>query len=230
GAERLLELGPAAQLPEELVGVEQVLVVEDDVVDADDLVLAQLQIGQTRAGLEQVHAQGVVRVVVEVRAGRDDPVDEPGLDQRDEAAHAEAGRRERSAERQPDRAVAGEHLAGEELAALAEPAGVVREERGVEQVGGGDVRGDGRRVDLLPADLVQELLVLGGPGVAVVVLLVWVHVGSLSRGRESPERLRTGYSLRSLRGLTPPARGIPAGPPPRPPGRLRFRRSGTPGA
>ena len=80
GAERLLERLAAAERAEEPVGAEQVLVVEDDVVDADDLVLAQSQVVEVGPGLVQVHAEGVVRVVVEVRPGGDDPVDEPGLD------------------------------------------------------------------------------------------------------------------------------------------------------
>ena len=94
-------------------------------------------------------------------------------------------------ERQADRAVVREHLADEELAALAQPAGVVREERGVDEVGGGDAGGHRRRVDPLAADLVQELLVRVGPGVAIVVRLVRVHVGDQGSedGRSGEEQL-----------------------------------------
>jgi hypothetical protein len=53
-------------------------------------------------GVAAVHRepQPEVRVVVEVRAGRDDPVDEPRLHERDDGAHAEPGRRQRTGERQ----------------------------------------------------------------------------------------------------------------------------------
>ena len=67
-AHRLLERLAAAQRAVEAIGAEQVLVVEDDVVDADDLVLAQLQVVQAGPRLVHVHAQGEVRVVVEVGA------------------------------------------------------------------------------------------------------------------------------------------------------------------
>ena len=55
-------------------------------------------------------AEPEVRVVIEIRAGRDDPVDEAALDQRNERRHAEAGRRERAGERHADGHVGLEHL------------------------------------------------------------------------------------------------------------------------
>jgi hypothetical protein len=39
----------------------------------------------------QRHAQPEVGIVIEVRAGADDPVDESGLDQRDDAGATDAG-------------------------------------------------------------------------------------------------------------------------------------------
>ena len=51
-----------------------------------------------------------MRVVVEVRAGGDDPVDEARLDERDDRRHAESRRRERAGERQADGDVVLEHL------------------------------------------------------------------------------------------------------------------------
>ena len=75
-----------------------------------------------------------MRVVVEVRAGRDDPVDEARLDERDERRHAEPRRRERAGERQADGDVGLEHLLREELARLAQPRRVVGEERPVDQI------------------------------------------------------------------------------------------------
>ena len=87
-AHGLLEGLAAAEGAVEAVGAEQVFVVEDDVVDADDLVLAQLDVVHARPALVQVHAEGEMRVVVDVRARADDPVDEPGLDQGHQTGHA----------------------------------------------------------------------------------------------------------------------------------------------
>ena len=97
--------------------------------------LAEREVVEVGPALVERQVEGVVGVVVEVRARRDDPVDEPGLDQRDQAAHPQAGRSQGARERQADGAVGLEHLPGEDLADLAEPAGVVAEERLVDQVG-----------------------------------------------------------------------------------------------
>ena len=95
--------------------------------------------------------QGEVGVVIQIGAGRDDPVHEPRLHQRDETAHAKAGRRHRAGERHADRHVRVEHPLGEELAALAEPSRVVGEEGVLHQVGDGLLPGDRARVDALAA-------------------------------------------------------------------------------
>src|SRR5450759_160798 len=78
-----------------------------------------------------------MRVVIEIRAGRDDPVDESGLDERNQRGHAKARRRERAAERHADRHVWGEHLPGEQLAGLPEARAVIGEEGPVDQIGRG---------------------------------------------------------------------------------------------
>ena len=59
----------------------------------------------------------------------------PASIERDEARHAQPGRRERPGQREPDGAVVGEHLADERLARFAKPAAVVRQERGVDEIG-----------------------------------------------------------------------------------------------
>ena len=124
------------QLAIEGVGVEQGRIIEDDVVDPDDVVLAEEVVIQVRAALVQGEVEGVVGVVIEVGAGGDDPVDEPRPDQGDQAAHAEPGGGQRPGDRQPDRASGLEHLPREDPADLAQPAGVVAQERLVDQVGG----------------------------------------------------------------------------------------------
>ena len=68
-AERLLKRLAAAELAIEAIGAEQVFVIEDDVVDADDLILAQGQVVEAGPRLVHVHAEGEVRVVVEIGAG-----------------------------------------------------------------------------------------------------------------------------------------------------------------
>ena len=119
----------ADQLAIERVGVEQGLVVEDDVVDPDHVVLPQREIVEVRPALVQRQVECEVGVVVKVGAGRDDPVDETAVDERDEAAHPEPRGGQRTRERQPDGAVGLEELAGEDLAELAEPSCVISSRR-----------------------------------------------------------------------------------------------------
>ena len=132
------------QLAVERVGIEQGLVIEDDVVDADDVVLPQGVVVEVGPALVERQVEREVGVVVEVGAGGDDPVHEPGLDQRDQAAHAQPGGGQSPGERQADRAIGLEQLAGEDLADLAQPAGVVAQERVIDQVGGDLPAGDSR--------------------------------------------------------------------------------------
>ena len=53
---------------------------------------AEGEVVEVRTALVQGQVEGVVGVVIEVRPGRDDPVDEPGPDERDQAAHPQPGR------------------------------------------------------------------------------------------------------------------------------------------
>ncbi len=95
---------------EERVGREQHVVVEEDVVDADDAFVAQHDVRLLRIPAVHREPEAEVRVVIEIRAGRDDPVDEPALDERNERRHAESRRRERAGERHADGHVGLEHL------------------------------------------------------------------------------------------------------------------------
>ena len=152
-AHRALELLPRAHLADELVGREQDTVVEEDVVDPDDALVAQLDVVGGRGPAVHGEAECEMGVVIQVRTGRNDPVDEARLHERDEAAHPEPGRRHRARERHADRGVRLEHALGEELAALAEPARVVGQEGVVDERGGGLLAGDRGRIDALATEV-----------------------------------------------------------------------------
>ena len=94
-----------------------------------------------------------VGVVIEIGAGRDDPVDESRLHQRDQAAHAEPGRRHGTGQGHADRDVGLEHALGEELAALPQPAGVIGQEGVVDQLGDRFLAGGRLGIDALAAQV-----------------------------------------------------------------------------
>ena len=136
GAHLLLEFGLDQDVAQDLVGGHQaVAVAEQHVVDAHDVVVAQLGVVHLEAADAHRVVQREVQVVVEVRAGGDDPVHEAGLDQRHDGGAAQAGRRERAREAHADGDVRLQHLLGEELAAFLEPRAVVGEEGVVDEVG-----------------------------------------------------------------------------------------------
>jgi hypothetical protein len=76
-----------------------------------------------------------MRVVIQVRAGADDEVDQPSLHQLDDAA-AETGRRQRAGDRQRNRRIVlrRQHLVREDVARFAEPSRVERLESLVDEV------------------------------------------------------------------------------------------------
>ena len=131
GAHGPLEFAAADDLADEGVGVEEDGVIEEDVVDADDVAFAELDVVEERRAAVELHVEAIMDVVVEVGAGGDDPVDEARFDEGDEAGFAEAGGHEGAREADPDQTVAGQHLLREQFAALAETGGVV----GLEGVG-----------------------------------------------------------------------------------------------
>src|SRR6185436_11801846 len=77
----------------------------------------------------------VMKVVIQVRAGRDDEIDQAAVHHLDDAA-AEAGWRERAGDGQADRRVVRriEHLVGENLCSFGQPAGVERLKTLVDQM------------------------------------------------------------------------------------------------
>ena len=107
------------------------------VVDPDDALLVQLHVVEERRAAVEREVQRVVQVVIEVRARADDEVDEAAVHHLDHAA-AEARRRERAGDRQADRGVVlgRQHLVGEDVAGLGQPAGVERLEPVVDQLRG----------------------------------------------------------------------------------------------
>ena len=109
------------------VGFEQHRRREQHVVDPDDALLVELHVVEERRAAVQREVQRVVEVVIEVRAGADDKVDQTAVDHLDHAS-AEAGRRQRAGDRQADGGVVlgRQHLVGEDVAGLGEPARVER--------------------------------------------------------------------------------------------------------
>jgi hypothetical protein len=159
-AEGALKRLAAAEGAVKVVGGKEVIVLKNDVVNPDDVLLAQLQVVKEGPRLMQVHAQGEVGVVVEVRSGADDPVEETGLHQRHQARHAQTCRGQRSGQRQADGHVGGQHFVGKETTGLAQPAGVVRQERFLDHGRQTGAARQGWRIDALVADAVQILLLL----------------------------------------------------------------------
>ena len=82
----------------------------------------------------QREVQGVMEVVVEIRAGADDEIDQAAIHQFDHAA-AETGRRQRAGDREPDGRVVfrRQHLVGKNVAGLRQPSGVERLKSAVDQ-------------------------------------------------------------------------------------------------
>ena len=74
------------------VGIEQHVVIEEDVIDPHDLCRTQYTVVQFGIALMHRQTDAEVSVVVQIRAGRNDPINEAGLDQRDQGRDAEAGR------------------------------------------------------------------------------------------------------------------------------------------
>src|SRR5262245_15134500 len=70
-------------------------------------------------------SESEMRVVIKIGAGGDDPVDEAGLDQRNDRRNAETRGRQSAGQSQADGDVVIEHALGEELSAFTQPRGVV---------------------------------------------------------------------------------------------------------
>src|SRR5256884_8315071 len=111
-----------------------------------------------------------MRVVIQVRPRRDDPIDDPRLDERDDRRHPEARRRHGAGEAHADGDVLLEHQLREQAAPLGETRRVVGEERVVHQLGDRLPAGDRLRIDALAA---QEIFACGHGTSASL----WVSIG-----------------------------------------------------
>src|SRR5262249_5738327 len=121
-----------------------------------------------RVGLDLADAvaDDAVRVVVEVRAGRRDAVDEAALDERDDARLVKAGGRHGAREREERAAILG-RAAAHEIERLAFLPAHVRREHGVDDVDRALFARDRRRMNVAGA---LELLANGS---FAVVLAHW---------------------------------------------------------
>ena len=119
------------------------------VVNADEVVVAQVGVVELEAAAVDRIIQREVQVVVKIRAGGNDPVHESRLDERDDAGAAEAGGRERTGNAHADGHVRRKHPFGEKLARFLEPRGIVGEEHLVNDVGQLFLAGEVFRVDAL---------------------------------------------------------------------------------
>ena len=140
----LLEFRRADDFAEELIGLQQDVVLKKDVVNADDAFFAQdavVEIGQPAPHLE---ADAEMRIVIEIGAGRNDPIDEPGAHQRNDRGHAEAGGRHGARKTHADGDVVRENPFGEKMAGFAESRGIVGVKGLVDQIDDGDVAVDRR--------------------------------------------------------------------------------------
>ena len=142
-----LELGQVQHLAEEGVRVEEHLVVEQDVVDPHDpLVPKDAVVEERRSGVHR-KPEPEVGVVVQVRPRRDDPVDEPRLEQRHDARHAEPRGGQRAGQGESHRHIGLQHPFGKEPRPLPQPPRVVGEERPLDQLRGRHPLPHGRRKD-----------------------------------------------------------------------------------
>ena len=141
-----LEVRPLHQRGEEPVGVEQRLLPEAEVVDADHAREPKLEVAGVRVHLADGVADDAVGVVVEVRARRREAAQDAALDERDDAALVQPRRRHRARQREEDAAVLLDRAAHQLVRGALLPADV-RAERVLEQVVGRFLAGDRARID-----------------------------------------------------------------------------------
>src|SRR5579859_699193 len=151
GRHRALREG-LKDLAQEAVSVEQHLIAEEHIVDANNTRFVQFRVVELEAATMQGEVERVVDVVVEVGACADHEVDRATLHQREDRA-TDARRSHRSGDRQADRHVLlrVEHAARVQVSSLAQTPRVVGLKAGVYQVGGADSWLDAVRVDELAA-------------------------------------------------------------------------------
>ncbi len=102
-----------------------------------------------------IHSQSEMSIVIDIGTCGNDPINKTGFDQGDETGNAEAGRRQGTTQRQPDCSFRSKHFFGEEPAAFPQPAGVVRKENLIDEVGQGDIWGHCGRIDPALTDFLK---------------------------------------------------------------------------
>src|SRR6478672_11541187 len=93
GRHCFLKLFRGDHLAKERIGIKQYGVVEEDIVDTNYLLLAQDYVGDLRIAFAHHQADAKVRIVIEIRAGRNYPVYETGFDERNKGRHSQASGR-----------------------------------------------------------------------------------------------------------------------------------------
>jgi hypothetical protein len=122
-----VDLGVVQKRADERIGVEQHLRRKQDVVDPDDALFVEHAIIEKRRAAVQREVQRVMQIVIEVRAGADDEIDQTAFHDFDDAA-AKTGRRQCAGDGEADRRVVifREHLVAVDAARFTETRGVER--------------------------------------------------------------------------------------------------------
>jgi len=128
-----------------------------------DAFAAQIQkmeddVRSLRVALVHCQAKPEMRVVIEIRACRNNPINEAGLNQRDQCGHAESRRSKSARQRNAHGYVGLDHLFGEELTRLAQTRGVVSNEGVVDEIDQRRCRIDRLRIDPSPTQKFTLLL------------------------------------------------------------------------
>ena len=130
----LLKLGRFDHPAEKLVRVEEHRIIEEDVIDTHDLFIAQHDIRSLRVAFVHRQTDAKVRVVIKVCAGGDYPVDEAGLDQRNQSGHTQARGRQSAGQGYADSNIRLQHFLREEPTRFAQAGSVIGQESTVNQV------------------------------------------------------------------------------------------------
>jgi len=90
-----------------------------------------------------------VGIMVQVRPGGNDPINEPLFHQGNQAGHAQTRRRQCSRQTDSDGNVISQHFFGVQMAGLSQACCIVGFKGGVNELGEGRVWADGTGIDLL---------------------------------------------------------------------------------
>ena len=137
---------------EKMIGFQQDVIFKENVVDADNAFFPQNTVVQIMQAAPHLETNAEMRIVVQIRAGRNDPVDKPGTHQWNDCGHAEAGRSHRTGKAHADSDIVRQHAFGEELAGFAKARGIVGVEGLIDQIGNGDIGVDRRGLNRLSVE------------------------------------------------------------------------------